>query len=191
MAETRSAVPSHRTGTGAGFGTGLPSSAITRKGQQALPTRNVIADLDSHLGRIGVGYEVDQRQKVEELFSSQPPASPDDLILHHRDMRRWPTEGCGPQTQKEQCQLAQNPLVPLAGNSLLNSCVLGISRIERPGSSTGGDQENQTAEHGEVGSDVADQVPESLIWSKQLRDLGSGDGSRDDDQKRDSRRPCP
>ena len=31
MAEMRSAVPIQRTGTGAGFGTGLPSSAITRK----------------------------------------------------------------------------------------------------------------------------------------------------------------
>ena len=66
-----------------------------------------MADVDRQLGRVRPGDEVRRAEQVEELLVRQPLAAPDDLVLHHRDVRGGAAEGGRAQPEEEQRQFTQ------------------------------------------------------------------------------------
>jgi hypothetical protein len=81
------------------------------------PARDAVADVDRHLGRVRAGDQVGRADEVEELGVRQPPAPPDDLVLHQRDVRRRPAEAgrAQPQEQgRDRLQWDADPLRVLA-----------------------------------------------------------------------------
>src|SRR6266403_6413812 len=46
-------------------------------------------------------------EQIEEFLPRHPLPSPDDLVLHHRDVRRRPTEGDAAELQEEPGKLVQ------------------------------------------------------------------------------------
>ena len=65
------------------------------------------AEVDCQLRRVGAGDEVDQGDQVEEPLAADPPAPPDDLVLHQRDMRRRPAEGGEAEASEHERDLAK------------------------------------------------------------------------------------
>ena len=75
--------------------------------QEPAPSRAQVADVDGHLRRVRTWNEIRRAEEIEELLPRHPLASPDDLVLHHRDVRRRPAEGDGTELQEEPGKLAQ------------------------------------------------------------------------------------
>ena len=82
----------------------MKQTPATSRPEPAAPRR---ADVDGQLGRVGAGDEVGGAEQVEELLARQPAAPADDLVLHHRDVRRGAAEGRRAQPQEEPRQLAE------------------------------------------------------------------------------------
>jgi hypothetical protein len=60
-----------------------------------------IANLDRHFGGVGARDQVDDAQKIEEFLSHQPLAVPDNILLHHRNLRSRPSASRRPKAQIE------------------------------------------------------------------------------------------
>src|SRR6266850_7205601 len=75
--------------------------------QEPAPSRAQVADVDGHLRRVRTWNEIRRAEEIEESLPRQPLPPPDDLVLHHRDVRRGPTEGDAAELQEEPGKLAQ------------------------------------------------------------------------------------
>src|SRR5262245_25153193 len=60
------------------------------------------ADVNGHLGRIRAGDQIRRAEQIEKLVVRKPAASPDDLILDHRDVRRRAAERDHAQLEEEE-----------------------------------------------------------------------------------------
>src|SRR4030095_489805 len=78
--------------------------------QQPRPSRPPAPDVNGHLGRIRAGDQIRRAEQVEKLVARKPAASPDDLILHHRDVRRRAPERDHAQLEKEERKLFERSL---------------------------------------------------------------------------------
>jgi hypothetical protein len=62
---------------------------------------------------------------------------------------------------------------------------------ERTRASAGDKQENERAQHGEVGASIADHEPEALIGAEKFGNFRCSDGRRYDDEERDGSKTGP
>ena len=66
----------------------------------------LVPDVDGHLRGVRAGDEVGGAEQVEGPLSAHPAATPDDLVLHHGDVRGGPSERGRAQPEEEPCQLS-------------------------------------------------------------------------------------
>ncbi len=100
------------------------------------PPRSCVPHVDRHLRRVRTRNQIRGTEQVQELGAREPPAPTDDLVLHHRDVRRRAAESGGAELQEQQRELAEGSV-----------CGAWIMRGARPGRGV------LVVSHGLVGGD--------------------------------------
>ena len=73
--------------------------------QESRPTPAIPADVDGHLRRVRTRDEVRRAEEVQEPLVGHPHAPVDNLVAHHRDMRRRSSKGRRAEPQEQDREL--------------------------------------------------------------------------------------
>jgi hypothetical protein len=104
--------------------------------QQTRQTSTGVPDVDRQLGRVRARDQVRRAEQVEEVLARHPLSPSHDLVLHHRDVRRRPTERDEAELAEQARELAQRRRLRRRGFHLGMRHGVSLARSATPNASS-------------------------------------------------------